>query len=144
MTDTNRRSADEILRALTELLIEHHKQNSEGHESAEDRELADESQHQQVLLPLQPAGINGVTCDGDPALPVGMAEHAGVVPVPWAQYVDANPTKKRSTSLILSPTLHAKMLWVVNNVPKISQQKLIQAGAEAEADRLIALYHKPT
>ena len=62
---------------------------------------------------------------------------------PWAEYMDEDPTKKRSTSLHMSPTLYAKMQWATHNVPKLSLQKLIQAGAEAEADRLIALYHKP-
>lgn len=61
------------------------------------------------------------------------------IPEPWAEFVDSDLTKKRATSLIMSPTLYAKMQWVTNNVPKMSQQKLIHAGAEAEADRLIAL-----
>lgn len=61
-------------------------------------------------------------------------------PAPWEALID-DPTKERATSMKMSPTLYAKMQWVTNNVPKMSFQKLIQAGAEAEADRLIALYH---
>lgn len=62
-------------------------------------------------------------------------------PGPWEDLTDVLP---KGLNLPMSPALYAKMLWITNNVPKMSLQKIAKAGAEAEADRLIALYYKPS
>lgn len=49
----------------------------------------------------------------------------------------------KGLNLPMSAELYAKMAWCTENVPKMSLQKLARQGAEAEADRLIALYYKP-
>lgn len=144
MTDTKRRTDKEALLALTELLIKHLQQDEEGEETAPDDAEASPAGHQQVALQhTRTADHDGA---GEEAAPARTQEHNGsgeAAAAPWEAYLDADPAKKTPTSLIMSNTLRAKLLWVVDNVPKISQQKVMQAGAEAEADRLIALYHKP-
>lgn len=59
---------------------------------------------------------------------------------PWE---DVTGVSSKGLNLPMSPALYAKMLWITNNVPKMSLQKIAKAGAEAEADRLIALHYKP-
>lgn len=39
-------------------------------------------------------------------------------------------------------TLHAKMNWVCDNVPKMSRLRILRDGAMAECDRLIELHYK--
>lgn len=39
-------------------------------------------------------------------------------------------------------SLHAKMEWVCDNVPKRSRLRILRDGAMAECDRLIALHYK--
>lgn len=143
MTDTSRRTDKEALRIMMELLIEHFQQDQEDEAAALGEEEADVTEHGQVALPLALIGTD--TGDEEEPAPLAPQAYAGTgeaAPTPWEAYLDEDPTKKRSTSLIMSKTLRAKLLWVVDNVPKISQQKVIHAGAEAEADRLIALHQK--
>jgi hypothetical protein len=40
------------------------------------------------------------------------------------------------------PELYAKMIWCKENVPMMSLLKVARDGANAECDRLIALYYK--
>lgn len=39
-------------------------------------------------------------------------------------------------------SLHAKMNWVCDNVPKMSRLRILRDGAMAECDRLIELHYK--
>jgi hypothetical protein len=59
-------------------------------------------------------------------------------PFPW----DDLTGEPKGLSLKMMPVLYAKMQWVCDNVPRMSMLKIVREGAEAEADRLIALHYK--
>jgi hypothetical protein len=59
---------------------------------------------------------------------------------PWEDVSE----RGKGVSIQTSPELYAKMKWITENVPKMSFQRIVRQGAEAEADRLIAEhYHDP-
>jgi hypothetical protein len=143
MTETKRRTADDVLYAVAELLVEYRDQKLADAAALEEQSVAVAAVPGQTALPQQEPGEHRLLqADIDATSPTEVAALDTEIPAPWGEYIDPDPTKKKSTSLIMSPTLYAKMQWVTNNVPKMSLQKLIQAGTEAEADRLIALHHK--
>ena len=57
---------------------------------------------------------------------------------PW-EVASGNPT---AVNFRPDPSLHAKMEWVCENVPKRSRLRILRDGAMAECDRLIALHYK--
>lgn len=117
MSNTNTIDAHDVLREIAGLLIKYRDQDQVG-----DQAPGEESE----VAAAEPATASAIA-----------------MPAPWEAYVDHDPNWKKAASLEMSPTLYAKIQWVTHNVPKMSQRKLIMAGAEAEADRLIALYYKP-
>ncbi len=49
----------------------------------------------------------------------------------------------KGLNLPMSAELYAKMVWVCDNVPRMSLQKIAKQGAEELCDRLIAQHYKP-
>lgn len=86
----------------------------------------------EALEPVQPQPESRKT----PPAPVAQA--AEVKRMPWD-----NPTVK-PTGLNFQPdaSLHAKMEWVCNNVPKMSRLRILREGAMLLCDQLIAKYHR--
>lgn len=74
-------------------------------------------------------------------------------PKPADPAVAANPQEfpwdsldgvKRTNLLYeIPPETVAKMNWVIDNVPRMSRQRIVRDGVAAELERLIALYYKP-
>lgn len=132
MSDTMRLSAEEIARALTKLLIGFHEQDAEQQAAAHDDE-ANTSAPGQIALPLQ----NSIDADGAQQ---GSMNQSGQTGAPWEILDGVVP---KGLNLPMSPALYAKMLWITNNVPKMSLQKIARMGAEMAADKLIAEHYKP-
>jgi hypothetical protein len=65
---------------------------------------------------------------------------APVGPFPW----DTAIGEPKGVSPKFSPVLYAKMKWLCDNVPRMSMLRITRDGAEAEANRLVALYYKKT
>lgn len=67
--------------------------------------------------------------------------------------VDENPqefpwdnldgVKKTNLLYEIPPETVAKMNWVIDNVPRMSRQRIVRDAVAAELDRMIALYYKP-
>ena len=57
---------------------------------------------------------------------------------PW-ELVSGNPT---AINFRPDMSLHAKMSWVCDNIPKMSRLRILRDGAMAECDRLIKLHYK--
>lgn len=112
MTDTNRRTADEILRALTELLIEYQQQGEEA-------VVGDAAPHSPQC-----------TSNGDDA----------GAPAPWA-----NLAGLEETNLLykMPPDVVAKMDWVMDNVPRMTKQRIVREAVGAYLDGLIEKHYKP-
>jgi hypothetical protein len=70
--------------------------------------------------------------------PVAKVQSEPEGPFPW----DDLTGEPKGLSLKMTPVLYAKMQWVCDNVPRMSMLKIVREGAEAEADRLIALHFK--
>jgi hypothetical protein len=60
-------------------------------------------------------------------------------PKPWEDL----SAGAKGLNLPMSAELYAKMVWVCDNVPRMSLQKIAKQGAEELCDRLIAQYYKP-
>jgi hypothetical protein len=68
-----------------------------------------------------------------------LTEGAGEVhlgPFPW-ECATGTP---KGISIKLPATSYAKLQWVCDNVPRMSLQRIAREGAEAYADRLVALH----
>lgn len=144
MNDTTRRTDKEALRIMMELLIEHFQHAPEDQDTSRDGAEACTLEHEQVALPL-PNEVDEEADEEDLPAFSSTADTAleDVAHVPWARFLDEDPNKERSSSVDLSRTLYAKIQLATHLVPKLSMRKLMRAGIEAEADRLIALYYKP-
>ena len=144
MTDTNRRTDKEALRIMMELLIEHFQRAPEDQDAHSDGAEVCATEHEQVALPLTDAVDDEADEEDVPGFsPMADTALENAAPVPWARFLDEDPNKERSSSVDLSRTLYAKIQLATHLVPKLSMRKLMRAGIEAEADRLIALYYKP-
>lgn len=131
MTDTNTNRAEQVLFAIADLLLEYRDQA---------RAAAQLQQSEMADAELEPEPEP----EPEPEVEPELSDEADIaVSAPWERYVVHDPNWKKSASVDISPILNAKIQWVMDNVPKISQRKLIMAGAEVEADRLIALHYKP-
>nr|WP_315256604.1 hypothetical protein [uncultured Duganella sp.] len=142
MTDTIRLSAEDIARALTKLLINYHKQEVESQGTVPDDEgkLADTEQSAPLLLEnadeddAQPDPFHEPTVSG---------RHTGADGLAGAPWENTTGLMPKALNLPMSPVLYAKMLWITNNVPKMSLQKIARMGAEMAADKIIAEHYKP-
>lgn len=138
MISRKRPSADEVLDAVAALLNQYWQQDDEQVQPQdrlqddfvenEQRTYSESVQLQNEQLVFGPN--SGITTNS--------VHETGKLP--WNDVTGLLP---KGMNLPMSPTLYAKMLWITNNVPKMSLQKIARAGAEAEADRLIALHYKP-
>lgn len=118
MTLPKPKNAEEFLDALTAMIVAYNQSPGED-------DLQDPQQEAEAV-----SAHNAES--GTTALPEDQR-------APWEDIEGVMP---KALSLPMSPALYAKMLWITNNVPKMSLQKIAKAGAEAEADRLIALHYK--
>ncbi|MES2151256.1 MAG: hypothetical protein V4508_15865 [Pseudomonadota bacterium] len=59
---------------------------------------------------------------------------------PWE---DIDITKKMGVSIQVMPELYKKMIWLTENVPQMSHQKLTRMGLEAEVERLLERHYRP-
>lgn len=125
VADSTNISAHEVLQDIARLLIKYRDQEQVD-------AAAPGSESEGAASEPEPAAETEVEMDSDT-----------IAPAPWEAYVDHDQNWKKTASIDISPVLNAKIQWVMDHVPKISQRKILMAGAEAEADRLIALYHKP-
>ncbi len=142
MGNSKRRSADELIKTLNELLQAHLQQDDECCED-EGEQYLDLRELRQATLPLQAAVVDDALDDQSTPLQarIGVQNSLNTVTnLPWEDLTGIIP---KGLNLPMPPALYAKMLWLTNNVPKMSLQKIARAGAEAEADRLIALHYKP-
>ena len=73
-----------------------------------------------------------------PLAPAPQAADAKPRPRPWENATD----QPKGLNFQPDATLHAKMNWVCDNVPKMSRLRILRDGAMAECDRLIELHYK--
>ncbi|ABO60594.1 hypothetical protein LA345_38905 (plasmid) [Burkholderia vietnamiensis] len=59
---------------------------------------------------------------------------------PWDEYL---PTEAKGFTTKFDPELHAKLVWITENVPKMSIQKIVKAAVAEFADKTIAERYKP-
>lgn len=59
---------------------------------------------------------------------------------PWDEYL---PTEAKGFTTKFAPELHAKLVWITENVPKMSIQKIVKAAVAEFADKTIAERYKP-
>lgn len=104
----------------------------------------------------QPEGPVGATEGTVAASPAPLAEVASGVPLRPAESppADVESTSQefpwnsveglKKTNLLyeIPPEIVAKMNWVIDNVPRMSRQRIVRDAVAAELDRLIALYYK--
>jgi hypothetical protein len=119
MTVPKPKTAEEFLEALTAMMVAYNQQPAED-------DLQD-PQHDAGVLHVQNAQAVST------ALPEGQR-------APWEAIDGVMP---KALNLLMPPALYAKMLWITNNVPKMSLQKIAKIGAEMAADKLIAEHYKP-
>lgn len=43
----------------------------------------------------------------------------------------------------MPPEVTAKMNWVIDNIPRMSKQRIVRNAVNAELERLIGMYHRP-
>ncbi len=43
----------------------------------------------------------------------------------------------------MPPEVTAKMNWVIDNIPRMSKQRIVRTAVNTELERLIGLYHRP-
>ena len=60
-------------------------------------------------------------------------------PAPWD---DANPKVPVGFNLRMDQRLHAKAVWLCENMPAMSQQKLYRMAVEEKVDELLKKYYK--
>lgn len=51
--------------------------------------------------------------------------------------------KEMGVTIKVQPEVYKKMIWLTENVPQMSHQKLTRMGLEAEVERLLTLYYRP-
>jgi hypothetical protein len=51
--------------------------------------------------------------------------------------------KEMGVTIQVQPELYKKMIWLTENVPQMSRQKLTRMGLETEVERLLALHYHP-
>jgi hypothetical protein len=59
---------------------------------------------------------------------------------PWEQI---EVLKEMGVTIQVQPDLYKKMIWLTENVPQMSRQKLTRMGLEAEVERLLTLHYRP-
>ena len=59
---------------------------------------------------------------------------------PWDNLSGVMP---KGLNLPMHPALYVKMVWLTENLPKMSLQRLAKQGTEELVDRLIAEHYKP-
>lgn len=141
MTTTESSTPEDVLHAIAELLDKYRDQNRRHADAANAEAALCPITHEQAVLPLYAVDDAQAEEDTAPAPKAATDLEIRSSPGPWEDLTGVLP---KGLNLPMSPALYAKMLWITNNVPKMSLQKIAKAGAEAEADRLIALHYKPS
>jgi hypothetical protein len=97
-------------------------------------------------LAKAPPEVAGAPQTIEAAQPTAEVEKSAPAPTPAAvatkkpwEVASGNPT---AVNFRPDQSLHAKMEWVCDNVPKRSKLRILRDGAMAECDRLIALHYK--
>lgn len=81
--------------------------------------------HAAQILASLPAGVSEVT-------PQRRKEDQA--DTPWSDLTGVMP---KGLNLRLDPELYTQMVWLTNNVPKMSLQKIVMAGLRAEVERML-------
>ena len=122
MSSENLQSADALLQALAGMLNDYfcEKQPSENLGT-----VLDASSEEQGV-PIDAA--YGHTSSG-----------SGVVP--WGDLTGL----AAETNLLykMPPEVTAKMNWVIDNIPRMSKQRIVRTAVNTELERLIGRYHRP-
>ena len=125
MSDTVTKDPEALLRAFAGMLNEFY-----GND-------ADDTPERLAAAPLAPQQA-GLEFDSTVEALAANASRTGAGP--WEAY---DVQKKKGVNLQVPPDLYKKMIWLTENVPKMSHLKLARMGLEAEVERLLSLHYRP-
>lgn len=127
MTKKHKADADAVLFAFAKILDDYFA-------APEADAVASPAGHAQQMLHLS---------EGEPE-PAPVPAPVMNLPVPVNGPWDAIEVLKRmGINVQVEPDMYKKMVWLTQNVPQLSLQKIVKRALAAEVDRMVVAYYRP-